>query len=217
MKNRKRRTEDWGRRLRRAAAALALLGSGGLVALLVLSAARIPTDMPATWRDGASLPVIHGVRSSVVRDGRMAARITADTIEVTRPRVLGPFRVGFLRAVAAHGVTVETFEDANHPAQEPGLTASDASLLAGLSPGLQTQLVHTSAEGVRLIRHRRGGDALRLEAHSCESTTRGQLRCRAGVLRDDKHRAPFREAVHDGRTWILDGRAADLWSQDDSL
>ena len=189
-------------RARRVYAGLSLATAAAAAAALVLVAAHRRADAPTPAPVRQSYGFLQGAQSSVMRHDRLVLRATADTITVGQPRALGLFRVGFLRAVAARNLTVETWEAAPVTDFLSGVLAGSAAV----PPAGPKHIAHVSAERVRFVVHRAGSEVVQLDAHMCETTLRHQLLCRYGSLRDGPEPVRFREAVYDSGHWTLDGR-----------
>jgi hypothetical protein len=147
-----------------------------------------------------------GVRTSVVRDNRVALRASADEITVRRPKTLGPFRIGFLRSVAARGVAVEIFEERRgqpHPLESaPPVTDSLAHLLPGTDA---RRLAKVEVEGFSFTRYQDGQAIFALQARRCETTAAPKgLRCNDGVIRSESGQGFFKNATFAHGTWEVD-------------
>jgi hypothetical protein len=199
------RVRPLSRRSRQVCAGIILLANAaGVAALVVLT--RQSSPAPLVVEPVAAAPgSMRGVRSSIVRDGRLALRVVADSVALTRPRVLGPFRIGFLRAVAAQNLTVETWDMEPDSAPAVGPSSAATSVATQLSGALSRRIVQASAERVRMIRHRPGGDIVDVQAHTCKTTAQSDFMCRFGSQQAGDRRMTFREAMFDGTRWTLDG------------
>lgn len=154
---------------------------------------------------------IRGLRTSVYRKDRLQARVSADSIKVTSPRMLGPFRIGFLRSIAAKNVTIEAYEE---PLVEGGPVAGEqnkatlplTSALASLAPrSLQGRITAAEVEGLRFARYRGDHVTVAVGAARCEATAKPSAAvCHDGVLRNGDAEVGFREASFDGRQWRVD-------------
>lgn len=195
-------------RVRQLCAGGMLLAGAICTAGLVAVAVRSRPPVPATMRVVGASHVVEGVQTSVVHGDRLTLRVSADRVVLTRPRAFGPFRVGFLRAVSAQHLTIETWEA---PDGRPwsALPSPDVpSLGAVLSPVRGSRIVQASAERVRFIRHRGDVEVGALEAQACEMTGWSGVVCRHGALRSGGNSVRFRDATFDGKRWVLDGREA---------
>jgi len=149
-----------------------------------------------------------GVRTSVVRDNRVALRASADEITVRRPKTLGPFRIGFLRSVAARGVVVETFEERRDQPRPLESAPPVTDLLAHLLPGTGARrLAKAEAEGFSFTRYQDGQATFTLQARQCETTAVPKgLRCKDGVIRSESGQAFFNKATFADGRWKVDGK-----------
>jgi hypothetical protein len=174
---------------------LAVAGVAGtiMVAALAVRGVSEPPAGPAAV-NGMRL---RGVHSTLARDGRVEAKVSADSVEIGHARAFGPFRFGFLRGVIARNITVETFEKAGGEAG-PDTHALLGGTLSSLAPGLQHgKLAQAEARRVRLIRHRENGGTVSLEALECHTTTlQAAIVCRDGMIRDGHITLPFAEASY---------------------
>lgn len=196
------------RRSRRVCARIILVanaaGVGALLALVRQSSPSPPVVAPIA----AASESVRDLRSSIVRDDRLALRVTADHVALTHPRAFGPFRIGFLRSVSARELTVETWEMEPESTPAAGPSSDAKSIATQLAGALGRGVVQASAERVRMIRHRRGGD-IDVQAHACKTTAHSELMCRIGSLQAGGRRMNFREAMFDGTRWTLDGHEPD--------
>jgi hypothetical protein len=189
------------RHSRRVCAGIILLASAGCCSALFVLAWHSSFPPPAI--DPTAPPAsVQGLRTSIVRHGRLTMRVTADSVALSHPRALGPFRIGFLRTVSARNVTVETWPAKADAASIPDDVGPAAALAAALPPALRTAIVQATAERVRLITHRSDTDVVEIEARSCEATARSELICRFGWMYDGQTQRTFDEALFDGASWV---------------
>jgi hypothetical protein len=162
--------------------------------------------MPAAASGPAALT---GVRTSVLRHDRLWLRVSADEVKVVRPRIIGPFRIGFLRSVSARNVALEAFDD-DGAKRSPESAVDMSQALTQLVPErLRKGVVGAELSRVKLIQHRPGQPALTVEAEACRVGLASEVVCRNGRIVDDKTVA-FREASYDGRVWtVTDARRRD--------
>ena len=193
-------------RVRQLCAPILLLTSAICAAALVTVAIRSRPPAPATARIAGVSDVVRGVQTSVVQGDRLTLRVSADRVALTRPRVLGPFRVGFLRAISARNLTIETWEALDGQPQSAQRLPSTGALAAVLSPVGGRRIAQASAERVRLVRHLEGAEDDTLEAQNCETTVWNGLVCRHGTLHSRGESVRFRQAAFDSGRWVLDGR-----------
>ena len=93
------------------------------------------TDVPAAIKDPgvAHVGVARDVTTQIVRGGEHRVRIHVDELQLERPRVFGPIRLGFARGVTASNVAVDVYADVETGSPPGGSAAMDVSeLLRGL-------------------------------------------------------------------------------------
>jgi hypothetical protein len=190
---------------------------GALVLAVVVAACTVCLCRMASNRAdtavNAGLPpapgeTARGVRTSVVRDHHVALRASADEISVRRPRAFGPFRIGFLRAVSARGVVVETFDEGHgQPRPLDSAPAVTDSLTQLLPRSAARRVAKVEVEGVNFTRYERGAERFAMRARRCETTALPKgLLCTGGSLRTDGSETAFRKALFTDGAWRVDGR-----------
>lgn len=192
-------------------AAMAVAGAGAVLALGIL-AALARWDRPS-GEGPLSRPgeIAHGVRTSLYGSDRLQARVSAASIAIKSPRIVGPFRLGFLRAVTAGDVTVEAFEEKETNGEEPPNDDGGAEpipFLGTLARLFPSQLLRNVAEaevdGLRFRRRRGDRVVFEIEADRCwTSVGRARLVCGNGWVRDERGTRSFREARYGGAGWVI--------------
>jgi len=157
-------------------------------------------DMLSSLRPGS----IRGLSTSVHDGEGLRLRVSADTVELSQPRFLGPFRIGFLRSLEVRNANVEIFDVGEGSAEvaEKG-EMHLGEVAASLVPeGSLRSVGHVTVGPIQLVRHVAGKVALSLDAARCETTLRGaEIACYRGVLREGGESRWFGEARYDGRRW----------------
>ncbi len=146
-------------------------------------------------------PSAHAARQNakLFPDSRLRLRISADSLTVSYPKLLGPFSLGFLRAVAVRNVTVETFPAADAPAQ-----AAPAASLAAIPALLAQQrlnidIAEAELAPIKVIEHREGEAKVIPSAASCSAGLGSwAITCKDGVIARDGSAARFHELLFDG-------------------
>jgi hypothetical protein len=172
----------------------------GLV-LLAGRVRRVETPPPPVSLAPAA---IQGFRSTSYTGGRLRLRISGDSLTVSHPKLFGPFSLGFVRAVAARNVTVETFSAADGAA-EPALSSSLEAIPALLAQqGVSLDIAEAELAPIKVIDHRDGDDKVLLSAASCSAGMWSRaIVCKDGVIGRDGSLVRFRELSYDAETKAL--------------
>jgi hypothetical protein len=185
-----------------------LLGTGLAAAVVSVAAAftigrtdRSENEPPARAH---RLIAIEGLKTSIVKDGRVRLRAKAGSLELTRPRLLGPLRIGFLTSVAARDVEVEVFDadGGDGPTHADAVQPLGEAIAALMPNGTRATIARVEVSGVRLVRHLRGEPDFGLVAKECVtglgSTT---VTCQDGILSTKGQETAFEEAQLDRDAW----------------
>jgi hypothetical protein len=176
----------------------------GLLANALPRSAATPREqtLPATRLPST---LARGIETTIYdRDGAVRAKVSAGTIEITTPRVLGPFRLGIHRRLLARDLAVHVFHQGDSSA-DPAVSAvaGDLAPLMGRTAG--KSIASVDAGPVRIYAHRGTQQTLWLAAARCRAG-RGGLECWNGRLSRDEAWTPFRHASYDGRGWKIETR-----------
>ncbi len=156
--------------------ALAVAGAA-MVAGLGLGRAPAPVPGPPA-HDGV---VIRGFHSTRVVAGRRVIDVAADELRLERTRV-GPFRLGFARALTARNARIEVRDGAGHAARPGGAGGATK----GSAPARTVSSLRV--DGLRLrVRGRTGDARLTLRATRCraDAWTGGTVVCHGLRVRGD--------------------------------
>ena len=180
--------------------------AAGAVAVLLSPVVGHFTHETTPIPDGAGTAEmrIEGVRTVVYEENAVRLTASARAVEFEPARVLGPFRLGFVRSLVASDVEIELHvpPDDDLPSLDLAAYVKDAGTALARHVGT---IAGAELRGVKITRRDRDGTTLTLlHARSC----RGELGTRAmtcwkGVLHDGDRMQPFGEAAHDGRQWQI--------------
>lgn len=180
----------------------------GVASVVLLSARQIWRSRAAenTQIDRAAPRAsASGLRTSIYKHDSLHLRASAQSIELTRPRLLGPLRIGFLNSVKARDVAVEIYA-LQADAEGTGNVAEVMSTaLQALVPGkLSSRIVGGEIDGLRFTQHFPDGRTETLRAHSCTSdAAKRAVVCTHGFMGDGTIMRRFTEATHDGKQWRM--------------
>lgn len=171
---------------------------------LVLLAGGVRRDDAPPPRVSLEPAAMQGFRSTSYEGDRLRLRISGDSLTVFHPKLFGPFSLGFVRAVAARNVTVETFP-ATNGAGEPALSSSLQAIPALLvRQGVNSDIAEAELAPIKLIDHRDGESKVILSAASCSARMwSGAIVCKDGVIDRDGTTVRFRALSYDGTTKAL--------------
>lgn len=145
--------------------------------------------------------VIQGFRSTSYEGDGSRLRISGDSLTLSRPKLVGPFSLGFMYAVTARNVTVETFRTGSGAA-EPAVGSSLAAipaLLAQQHPHLE--VAEASLAPIKVLEHRDGETRVVLTAAACSAGLRSaEIVCRDGATERDGTSVRFRKLSYDRKT-----------------
>jgi hypothetical protein len=145
--------------------------------------------------------VIQGFRSTLYKGDGSRLRISGDSLTLFRPKLIGPFSLGFMYAVTARNVTVETFRTGDgtaEPALASSLTAIPA-LLAQQHPNFE--VAEARLAPIKVIEHRDGETRVVLTAAACSAELRSpEIECRDGAMDREGASVRFRKLWYDGKT-----------------
>ena len=178
---------------------LTCLGAACLgLALLAGRGRRSDTLLP---RVSIEPMVIQGFRSASYEGNHLRLRISGDSLTLSHPKVIGPFSLGFVYAVTARNVTVETIR-ASDVAAEPALGSSLAAipaLLAQQHPNLE--VAEARLAPIKVIEHRDGETRVVLTAATCSvGLLSTQIVCSDGATERGGASVRFRKLSYDGKT-----------------
>lgn len=183
-----------------------LLGCVAVLGIGILAFGSAPRDRDADRRGPLALGTsMRGVRTSVFDHDRLRVRASASEVKVAQPRVLGPIRVGFLRAITASDVTIETFPRDQASAHGASAAAEVESALSSfVSRQARDAIARVDLHRVKIVERRSAESAVELAARSCSTAAgRGRLVCRAGVFRDQTREMAFEEAEYGEGGWTV--------------
>ena len=146
--------------------------------------------------------MIQGFRGTSYEGDRLRLRISGDSLTITHPKLIGPFSLGFVYAVTARNVTIETFR-ASDAAAEPALGSSMAAIPALLAQQHLNNLEVAEAilAPIRVIEHRDGESRVVLTAAACSAGLLStEIVCRDGATERGGASVRFRKLSYDGKT-----------------
>jgi hypothetical protein len=193
---------------RRIAGSFCLLA---LASIALLAAPRTRRDSVAGSQTRAPAPIpsvlARGIETTIYGQRNVRAKVSADILEVSTPRLLGPFRLGVYRQLIARDVAVHVYAEEGEAAA-PLSASVVADDLAPLLARYATKGI-TSLEmaPLRIFEGRGTRAKLLLHARACR-TRPGRLVCWNGGLSSAEAETPFRRASFDGRSWKLETRKA---------
>jgi hypothetical protein len=158
------------------------------------------SDMPPP-RVSVEPVAIEGFRSSSYEGDRLRLRISGDSLTLSHPKFIGPFSLGFVYAVTARNVTVETFP-ASDVAAEPELGSSLAAIPALLAQQHRNlEVVEARLAPIKVIEHRDGETRVVLTAAGCWAALLStEIVCRDGTAERGGASVPFRKLSYNGKT-----------------
>jgi len=133
-------------------------------------------------------------------------RIAGGSLSMSNAKLLGPFRLGFARALIARNVTVEIFRHADSPSTAAALVLPTLSrTITALIPApLNAPIVQVECGPLKIIQHEETQTTVILEARNCHERWGGKMRCEEGVLRVDGTEKRFHELSYDIHDQIVD-------------
>jgi hypothetical protein len=174
------------------------------VVTAVVVAARHDSLSPPSASRGAGMRM-EGVRTVVYVSPSLQISASARQVRVEPPRLVGPFRVGFLHSIISSDVELDLVDSGSAPQPVPLRLADLQAAMPAVSRASQSPLISGLELGpVRMRRRGAEGTALLLQADRCAtSAPSGVLTCRKGVLRVGGEMRPFAEATLDGSQWQI--------------
>ena len=175
-----------------------LVGCVGLLAALVNNRQEAMTSTPDS---GMSL---RGFQTVSHNEGRLQMRVSGDSLALSKARLWGPFRLGFVHALVVRNLKVELFSDPSVVLESRSLPLSIKQTWAALAPTLTRLLQSASLRNgggvimsarlspLQVVEHRAGRTTVLLKAASCK-TTRAlrELICTKGYVRVGERNRPF--------------------------
>jgi len=188
--------------MRRKVVSVLLFAAGGVVCIgLVVSAvrARQQRALPVVSVEPAS---IQGFHTTLYRGEHLRLRISADSVTVSSPKVLGPFSLGFLRSIVARNVTLDTYPNEE---ERPGAMAySLREIPALMAQQRKVEIAAAELMPVKVVEHRRGEPRVVLTAASCDvGLTSTEFVCHDGVVDSDGTSVRFHKLSYDGEVHLL--------------
>jgi hypothetical protein len=184
----------------RSAIALMLAVAAGGAAMTCWRADSPGTGEPPGARATVSYAMqVEGVRSSTVINGQRQGTATVEHVRVVPAAFLGPFRIGFMPALSASGVSLEL-------AREDQADVALAALARQLSPpGGRRASIPIEIDGLQVTALRHGARQTLLSADGCAATLLSPaLHCRRGQLRQGDTVQRFRSARLEGAVWRIE-------------
>lgn len=187
---------------------LAGLVTASLVGVCALVAYDVTLQRGSQYSGPASSssqPFASGLQTVIYKHDELALRASVGSVQLVRPRVLGPLRLGFLRSLQARNVRVERYSRGLSNDSE-GVTdmAHALSRLVRLDP--RASLVSADIHGLRFIEHDTDGATQMIMAQRCRVDIRQRLlACHKGLLDRGGKRQHFATAQYDGKAWRVDG------------
>jgi hypothetical protein len=178
-----------------------------LAAPLVRSPDRAETEPPPAPIPPAFGPYARNVETSLYDGEGIRLRVSAKSLAVVAPRVLGPFRLGVHRRLLARDVAVHVFQREGDGGGEALPAALRGDRLTPLVAKASARSVASfEARPLRIVRHRRAQSTLVLKARRCYSRAK-LLVCRDGRLTLGDRSRSFRSASFDGQSWKIEERS----------
>lgn len=147
----------------------------GTIGLLGEKSEPRPTSPPIP--SGSAELAASDVRTSVYENETLTARVSAKRVSIEQARLLGPFRIGFLRALRASDVVVETYlgRDATQRSSQ-GIGAAVQSLIPRAQ---RTRVTQAEIDSLTWVEHRGDKPAMVRHAERCRVTrAKAGLTCR---------------------------------------
>ena len=191
---------------------MAGLAGIGLLGLSFLTIGRTRGAVQPPARNSVGPPMaLHGVRSFLYHDQHLQLRASAESLSITHPRILGPFRIGFLRSVSARKLTIESFDRDGTNSGDRAPSSDIAGAMVALAPqALRKGVAELGIKDLKVIHHQGERAVVTLEADECHSAmTDAALVCRDGWLLNGGTAVEFQEASYDGSEWkVVEARDA---------
>jgi hypothetical protein len=176
-----------------------LVASSASCVGLVLLAGGVRRDDAPPPRVSLEPAALQGFRSASYEGDRLRLRISGDSLTVSHPKLFGPFSLGFVRAVLARNVTVETFPGSAAAVEPTASLAGVPALLAQQRGGLDIGEVKLAP--IKVIEHRDGEAKVILTAASCSAGLGSwAIACKDGAIDRDGTTVRFHELSYDGQT-----------------
>lgn len=171
------------------------------VAALAVHTARPDAPSPRVSLEPA---VIEGFRTASYEGGRLRMRLSGDSLTLTHPKLIGPFRLGFVHAVMARNATVEIFPTGGGSADSTA-AASLAAIPALLQQGQgRLDIAEAEVAPIKVMEHRDGEAKVILSAASCAARLiSAAVVCKDGVIEREGATIHFRELTYEPRSKTL--------------
>lgn len=176
-----------------------LAAIGGSCLGLMLLAGSVSRDAAPLPRVSLEPAALQGFRSVSYEGDRLRLRVSGDSLTLSHPKLIGPFRIGFLHSVMARNVTVETFPGSATAVEPAASLAGVPALLAQQRGGLEIGEVELAP--IKVIEHRDGEAKVILTAASCSAGLGSwAIACKNGAIDRDGTTIRFHELSYDGET-----------------